>query len=101
QHFGSRLVFGPDGNLFVTTGDRGEGARAQDLDDSAGAVLRIRPDGGVPKGNPYAEGDGLPQLWSKGHRNVQGAVFDPVTDALVTVEHGAKGGDEINRPEAG
>jgi glucose/arabinose dehydrogenase len=102
HHFGSRLVFHPDGTLFITTGDRGDGDRAQDMQDSAGAVLRINNDGSVPADNPYANGgDALPQLWSKGHRNVQGAVFDPVTDSLLTVEHGSKGGDEVNRPEAG
>ncbi|WP_338036645.1 PQQ-dependent sugar dehydrogenase [Arvimicrobium flavum] len=102
QHFGSRLVFHPDGTLFITTGDRGDGRRAQDMQDSAGAVLRIKPDGGIPADNPYADGAvGLPQLWSKGHRNVQGAAFDPTTNGLITVEHGAKGGDEVNRPEAG
>ena len=101
QHFGSRLVMRPDGTLFVTTGDRGDGKRAQDMNDSAGAVLRINTDGSAPGDNPYANGGALPQLWSKGHRNVQGAAFDPVTDSLITVEHGAKGGDEINRPEAG
>ncbi|MFU0506708.1 PQQ-dependent sugar dehydrogenase [Pseudaminobacter sp. NGMCC 1.201702] len=102
HHFGSRLVFAPDGTLFITTGDRGRGQRAQDMQDSAGAILRVGTDGQVPADNPYAEGSrGLPQLWSKGHRNVQGAIFDPVTESLVTAEHGAKGGDEINRPEAG
>lgn len=72
------------------------------MEDSAGAVLRIEQDGGIPADNPYAGGStALPQLWSKGHRNVQGAIFDPVTKSLITVEHGARGGDEVNRPEAG
>jgi glucose/arabinose dehydrogenase len=102
HHFGSRLVFRPDGTLFITTGDRGQGDRAQDMQDSAGAVIRINADGSVPADNPDANGTkGLPVLWSKGHRNLQGATFDPVINALVTVEHGAKGGDEINYPQAG
>ncbi len=102
QHFGSRIVFNPDGTLFVTTGDRGDGRRAQDMDDHAGAVLRLNPDGSVPADNPYADTPGhRPEIWSKGHRNPQGAVWDPVTGALWTIEHGARGGDELNRPEAG
>lgn len=101
QHFGSRLVFHPDGTLFATTGDRGDGERAQDMRDHAGAVLRINTDGSIPADNPPASDGRLPELWSKGHRNLQGAVFDPVWNALVTVEHGAMGGDELNRPEAG
>ena len=102
QHFGSRLVFAPDGTLFFTTGDRGDGKRSQDFQDSAGAVLRINTDGSIPSDNPFADGGaGLPQLWSKGHRNVQGAIIDPLSGELITVEHGAKGGDELNQPQAG
>ncbi|MEQ1950017.1 PQQ-dependent sugar dehydrogenase [Mesorhizobium sp. CN2-181] len=100
RHFGSRLVFSPDGTLFITTGDRGDGKRAQNMRDHAGAVIRINTDGTVPADNPKPEG-WLPELWSKGHRNIQGAAIDPATGTLLTVEHGAKGGDEINRPEAG
>lgn len=100
QHFGSRLVFHSDGTLFITTGDRGQGDRAQDMADSAGAVIRINPDGSAPKDNPKPDG-WLPLLWSKGHRNIQGAAFDPVWDGLATVEHGARGGDEVNQPQAG
>jgi glucose/arabinose dehydrogenase len=102
HHFGSRLVFAPDGTLFITTGDRGDGERAQDLQDDAGSVVRVEPDGSIPPDNPSWGGKAhLPEIWSKGHRNIQGAVFDPITRGLLTVEHGAMGGDEINRPEAG
>jgi glucose/arabinose dehydrogenase len=102
QHFGSRLVFAPDGTLFITTGDRGSGDRAQDMDDHAGAVIRINADGSIPADNPYRDVAGTrPELWSKGHRNPQGATFDPVTNGLLTAEHGAKGGDEVNQPKAG
>ncbi len=102
QHFGSRLVFHPDGTLFVTTGDRGDRDRAQDFFDHAGAVIRINPGGSVPADNPFSDGkSALPEIWSKGHRNPQGAIYDPVTKSLWTVEHGARGGDELNRPQAG
>ena len=102
QHFGSRIVLHPDGTVFFTTGDRGEGPRAQDRTDAAGAVLRINADGSVPADNPYADGRGgaLPQIWSKGHRNPQGFAIDR-DGKLWTVEHGAQGGDEVNTPEAG
>jgi glucose/arabinose dehydrogenase len=102
HHFGSRIIFRPDGTLFITLGDRGGGKRAQDMSDHAGSILRINPDGSIPGDNPSPDGSKhLPEIWSKGHRNVQGATFDPVTNALVTVEHGSKGGDEVNMPEAG
>jgi len=102
RHFGSRLVFAPDGTLFVTTGDRGERNRAQDMQDHAGAVIRINIDGSIPADNPSPDGAGqLPELWSKGHRNPQGAAWDPVIGGLLTVEHGDKGGDEVNHAQAG
>lgn len=102
QHFGSRIVFSPDGKLFVTMGERGEQKRAQDYMDHAGSVLRINADGSIPADNPYADGKkALPEIWSKGHRNPQGATWDTLTSSLLTLEHGAKGGDEINQPQAG
>ncbi|MEW9837611.1 PQQ-dependent sugar dehydrogenase [Mesorhizobium marinum] len=102
RHFGSRLVIAPDGALFVTTGDRGEKDRAQDMRDHAGAVLRIGQDGSVPGDNPSPDGSAnLPEIWSKGHRNPQGAAWDPVLGGLLTVEHGDRGGDEVNQPRAG
>lgn len=99
QHFGSRLVFAADGTLFVTLGDRG-GARerAQALDSHIGKVVRIALDGSVPPDNPFVGRAGvLPEIWSYGHRNIQGAALHPQTGELWTHEHGPQGGDEINR----
>ncbi|HVL59390.1 MAG TPA: PQQ-dependent sugar dehydrogenase [Burkholderiaceae bacterium] len=103
NHFGSRLVFARDGTLFVTLGDRfGYREQAQSLRDHIGTVVRIRADGAVPDDNPFAgRGDALPQIWSYGHRNVQGAALHPQTGKLWTHEHGARGGDEVNVTEAG
>ena len=102
-HYGSRLVFGRDGTLFVTLGERQtQRARAQDLSTHLGKVVRILPDGGVPDDNPFARMPGArPEIWSYGHRNPQGAALDPATGRLWTVEHGPRGGDELNHPEAG
>jgi glucose/arabinose dehydrogenase len=100
RHYGSRIVIGQDGNLFVTLGERGEAERAQDMADLAGAVVRIAPDGSIPADNPQLEGWAA-ELWSKGHRNPQGATLRQSDGALFTVEHGARGGDEINMPRAG
>ncbi len=97
QHFGSRLAFAPDGTLFVSTGDRGDRHRAQDLRDTAGKVLRINPDGSVPRDNPFAgRRDALPEIFSYGHRNIQGMAVNPATGEVWTHEHGPRGGDEIN-----
>lgn len=102
QHFGSRIVVAPDGKLFLTLGERGERDRAQDFSDHAGSVIRINADGTVPSDNPFVgTANALPELWSKGHRNPQGAVWDPITRSLWITEHGARGGDEVNRPESG
>jgi glucose/arabinose dehydrogenase len=103
NHFGSRLVFARDGSLFVTLGDRYSlREKAQDLSTHIGKIIRIWPDGTVPDDNPFAKANGpRPEIWSYGHRNVQGAALDPVTGRLWTVEHGARGGDELNHPEAG
>lgn len=102
QHFGSRLVFARDGSLFITTGDRGQRDDAQDLGRPMGKVLRLRPDGTVPSDNPFvARPDALGEIWSYGHRNIQGAALHPETGALWTVEHGARGGDEVNVPKPG
>lgn len=102
QHFGSRIAIATDGSLFFGIGDRGERDRAQDMRDHAGAILHIKPDGSIPQDNPYKDGKaGLAEVWSKGHRNPQGITIDPENGELLTVEHGARGGDEINIPEPG
>jgi glucose/arabinose dehydrogenase len=99
HHFGSRLVFARDGRLFVTLGERNsERARAQTLDTDIGKIVRINRDGGVPPDNPFVGREGArPEIWSYGHRNVQGAALHPVTGELWADEHGPKGGDELNR----
>ncbi|MBV7393308.1 PQQ-dependent sugar dehydrogenase [Mameliella sp. DP3N28-2] len=100
-HFGSRLVEGPDGTLFVTIGDRGDGPKAQDLSMHNGSVLRITRDGAPAPGNPFLDTDGaLPEIWSYGHRNPQGAAMDG-SGQLWVAEHGARGGDEVNRIDPG
>jgi glucose/arabinose dehydrogenase len=100
-HWGSRLVFRPDGTLFVTLGDRGDREHVQDLSNTLGKILRIKPDGTIPRDNPFVGRDGVrPEIWSYGHRNVQGATLDG-RGQLWTVEHGARGGDELNNPQAG
>jgi aldose sugar dehydrogenase len=102
NHWGSRLVFRPDGTLFVTLGDRFMHLeRAQSLGDTIGKVVRINADGSVPRDNPFVGREGTrPEIWSYGHRNVQAAALD-AQGRLWTVEHGARGGDELNQPEAG
>lgn len=99
-HFGSRLVFGRDGTLFVTQGDRSitEGRmQAQTLSSGLGKIVRINTDGSIPKDNPFVCKDGvLPEIWSFGHRNIQSAALHPTTGELWEVEHGTRGGDEIN-----
>jgi len=103
NHWGSRLVFARDGTLFVTVGDRyAYRDRAQDLSTTIGKVIRINPDGSIPQDNPFVKRDGArAEIWSYGHRNVQAAALDPKTGQLWTVEHGARGGDELNHPQAG
>ena len=102
RHFGSRLVFARDGTLFVTIGDRGQRDRVQTYTINRGQVIRINPDGSIPGDNPFVGVDGrLPEVWSYGHRNAQGAALHPETGALWLHEHAAQGGDEVNVPEAG
>lgn len=98
QHFGGRLVFTPQGDLFLTLGDRGQRRHdAQTLDTHHGKMIRIKPDGSVPADNPFVgQTSALPEIWSYGHRNIQGAALHPQTGLLWTHEHGPQGGDEIN-----
>ncbi len=102
-HFGCRLALTRDGLLYAGLGDRySQKDRAQDLTSHFGKVIRIRTDGSVPTDNPFANTAGaLPEIWSIGHRNIQGAALHPATGALWTHEHGAQGGDELNIPQAG
>lgn len=102
RHFGSRIVFGEDGKLYVTLGDRGERDRVQDLSNHIGKVIRLERDGSVPPDNPFVgRNDVRPEIWSYGHRNAQAAAKRPADGAYFTISHGAAGGDEVNRPEAG
>jgi aldose sugar dehydrogenase len=102
-HFGSRLVFARDGRLFITLGDRfGQRDEAQNLANHIGKVVRIERDGRVPTDNPFVgRNDARPEIWSYGHRNVQGAALHPQTGELWTHEHGPQGGDELNLTQAG
>jgi glucose/arabinose dehydrogenase len=101
HHFGSRLVWAKDGALFITTGERNKlRAESQNPANDIGKIIRINADGSMPADNPKLPG-WAPEVWSIGHRNVQGAALRPDTGTLYTVEHGAQGGDELNHPEAG
>lgn len=103
NHFGSRLVFDRSGNLFVTMGDRFDlREQAQNPANHIGKIVRIKPEGGAAADNPFANREGArPEIWSLGHRNVQAAALHPATGELWTVEHGARGGDEVNIPQRG
>jgi glucose/arabinose dehydrogenase len=104
QHFGSRIAFGPDGMLYSSFGDRSDTPmrpHAQRLDGHLGKVIRIRPDGTVPDDNPYVgRADAKPEIWDLGHRNPQGLAFDS-QGRLWQVEHGTRGGDELNLIQKG
>ena len=99
-HFGGRLVFNRDGTLFITLGERSitEGRmQAQRMDGLLGKIVRLNPDGSIPKDNPFVGKEGVrPEIWSYGHRNVQAAALNPATGELWEVEHGTRGGDEVN-----
>ena len=102
QHFGSRLVFDRQGHLYITLGDRGDRPRAQRLDDHAGSSIRLHDDGRIPEDNPFiGQPHARPEIYSYGHRNMQGAALHPETGKVWVHEHGPQGGDEINILQAG
>ncbi len=103
NHWGSRLIFDRDGNLFVTLGDRFDlRNQVQNPANHLGKIVRIKPDGGAAPNNPFLNRENArPEIWSLGHRNVQSAALHPTTGELWTVEHGARGGDEVNIPQKG
>lgn len=103
NHFGSRIVFRRDGTLFITLGDRfNQRPLVQDLSNTVGKLVRINADGTIPRDNPFVNKAGAkPEIWSYGHRSVQAAALHPQTGELWTVEHGARGGDELNNPQPG
>jgi glucose/arabinose dehydrogenase len=101
-HFGSRLAFGPGNILYVTAGERNERARAQRLDDLGGKVVRLNDDGSVPADNPFlGQAGARPEIFTYGHRNPQGLLVHPATGEIWEIEHGPRGGDEINLLTAG
>ena len=103
NHFGCRIVQTPDGNLFLTMGDHyAPRDQAQNLGNHIGKIVRIAPDGSVPRDNPFVGKQGAkPEIWSYGHRNSQGAALNPASGKLWMHEHGPRGGDEIKVPQAG
>ena len=97
HHFGSRLVFAPDGTLYISMGDRGRKERAQNRRNHQGTIARVNDDGSVPKDNPFVNSsDALPEIYTWGNRNVQGMALNPWTGIVWAQEHGPKGGDEVN-----
>jgi len=102
HHFGSRIVFDKKDMMYFIVGERGTQPKVQQLDNDHGKIHRIHPDGTVPKDNPFSGQKGAsPSIWSYGHRNPQGMVYDATTDRIWAAEHGPKGGDELNLIEKG
>ena len=102
QHFGSRIAFDGKGHVFISQGDRNQRPMAQDLDVLQGKLVRLNLDGSIPADNPHANAPGVRKaIWSHGHRNMQGMATDPRTGTVWQSEHGPRGGDELNLPQAG
>lgn len=102
NHFGSRLAFDGQGHVFISQGERNHRPTSQELDKLQGKLVRLNLDGSVPQDNPFVGQAGArPEIWSYGHRNMQGLAFDPRTGTLWESEHGPRGGDEINLPQPG
>ena len=102
RHFGSRITFDEKGHLFFSIGDRGVRENSQDLSNHAGTIIRLNLDGSIPNDNPFInEKNALPQIYSYGHRNPQGLFYDKKSEKLWSIEHGPRGGDEINLIEKG
>ena len=102
NHFGSRIAFDGKGHLFISQGERFDRMRAQQLDMLQGKLVRLNLDGSIPADNPFVgRGTARPEIWSYGHRNVQGLAIDPRNGRLWESEHGPRGGDEINLPAPG
>ena len=102
NHFGSRLAFDGQGHLFISQGERNDRPTSQKLDMLQGKLVRLDLEGNVPKGNPFVGQAGArPEIWSYGHRNMQGMAIDPRTGKLWQSEHGPRGGDELNLPQPG
>jgi glucose/arabinose dehydrogenase len=101
-HFGSRIVFDGEGHIFFSCGERGTKENSQTLENHLGKIIRLNEDGSVPSDNPFVNtANAKPEIWSYGHRNPQGLYFDKANKNLWEVEHGPKGGDELNRVEKG
>lgn len=102
QHFGGRLAFDKESYLFISLGDRGDRQHSQNLQTHHGSIIRLKDNGEIPKDNPFVNNTAaLPEIFSYGHRNVQGLAMHPITGEIWSHEHGPQGGDEVNKPSSG
>lgn len=102
NHFGGRIIFTPEGNIFLTLAERFKFDPAQDLSNHLGTIVRLQPDGTAPEDNPFIDDrDARDEIWSYGHRNIESAALDPQTTELWVAEMGPMGGDEFQQPKPG